>query len=1382
MSFQQLLERKSLTPGKEKKKADKELNFADFDAIRVSLASPEQILSWSYGEVRKPETINYRTFKPERDGLFCERIFGPVRDWECNCGKYKWVKNKGVICDRCGVEVTESKVRRERMGHIELAVPIAHVWFLRKSPSRIATLLNMKISDLEKVVYYARYMILEDFKDTDGKVLFNETQLLTEEEYQKIRQEYSGKVRIGIGASAVRDMLSKIDIPLEAADLHERVKKSTSDAERSRLVKRLRVVEAFQRSKVKPEWMVLTVLPVLPPDLRPLVPLEGGRFATSDLNDLYRRIINRNNRLKHIEGLRAPEVMIHNEKRLLQEAVDALIENGARGKVANGAGNRPLKSLSDILKGKQGRFRQNLLGKRVDYSGRSVIVVGPNLKLHQCGLPKEMALELFKPFIIRELMKKENVMLKAAKRMLERVKPEIWDILDQVTKHHPVMLNRAPTLHRLGIQAFEPVLIEGKAIQLHPLTCSAFNADFDGDQMAVHIPLSLESQLEARLLMLSANNLLSPASGRPIAVPSQDMVLGCNYLTKVKPGDVGEGKVFAGREEVEAAYQRQEISLHAKIKVRGINRMVETELSEKDMADAGKWKDWTTVGRVLFNRVVPQELGYSNIAMGKKELAELVDRCYRNLGHARTVQLLDDVKHMGFRFATRAGLSISIEDMLIPQTKDTLIKEAKVKAAEVERQAKLGAISESERYNLIIDLWTRVTDHISELMFHDMEKKELSVYKGADAKFNAIYMMANSGARGSSAQIRQLAGMRGLMAKPQKKLTGGVGEIIESPVISNFREGLSVLEYFISTHGGRKGLADTALKTADAGYLTRRLVDVANDVVVTQEDCGTIMGVSIGTLASGDEVIERLEERIVGRVAVDTVTHPLSDEVIIKAGEIIGGEAAKKVKEAEIDRIRIRSVLTCESPWGICAKCYGLNLATGRIATIGEAVGIVAAQSIGEPGTQLTLRTFHIGGAASRVVKRSQIIAGHDGAVRYMNIRLLKNKKNQQVVVSRNAELSVKEDSGKERDHFRIPYGARIEIAEGKMVSKGTKIAEWDPHAMPIITEYEGTVKLEDVIEGITVHQEKNKVTGLTERVIIEHRAERLHPQVAIIKGGKRVASYTLPVDTYLNVEDGMKVDEGHILAKIPQEVTKSKDITGGLPRVVELFEARRPRNACIVSEIPGVVKLGTTPKGGQKVIVTDDETGTVREYLIPHGKHLVVYEGDRVAVGEALTDGSINPHDILKVKDAKAVQEHLVNEIQEVYRLQGVVINDKHIEIIVRQMLANVRIAKSGDTELLSGEIVSKNRFKRINEQVLSSSGEPAEAQPVLLGITKASLSSESMISAASFQETTRVLTEASASGTMDYLRGLKENVIIGHLIPAGTGLRSHRHIVEGN
>ena len=1136
-----------------KKKLPGALNFAQFDAIRVSLASPEQILSWSYGEVRKPETINYRTFKPERDGLFCARIFGPIADWECLCGKYKRMKHRGVICDKCGVEVTLSRVRRERLGHIELASPCSHVWFFKGLPSRIGYLLDITLRELERVLYFEAFVVVDP-----GEVAeLSRGEVITDERKRQLDQEFGGKFVAMMGAEGIKELLKKVDIEGLSLEIREKMKTEVSQQKKLKYAKRLRVVESFRKSGNKPEWMILDVIPVIPPELRPLVPLDGGRFATSDLNDLYRRVINRNNRLKKLIELHAPDVIVRNEKRMLQEAVDALFDNGRRGRVLRGANNRPLKSLSDTLKGKQGRFRQNLLGKRVDYSGRSVIVVGPNLRLHQCGLPKEMALELFKPFIIRELMKKENVMLKAAKRMLERVKPEIWDILDQVTKHHPVILNRAPTLHRLGVQAFEPVLIEGKAIQLHPLTCAAFNADFDGDQMAVHIPLSLESQLEARLLMLSANNLLSPASGRPIATPSQDMVLGCNYLTKVKVGDHGEGKVFASREEVEAAYQRGEVSLHARVKVRGINRVVEPDLSPEDNSLASKWKDWTTVGRVLFNAVVPTEMGYVNISAGKKEMAELVDRCYRSLGHARTVALLDDLKQLGFRYATLAGLSISIQDMLIPKEKERFVKEAQAQTVEVERQAKLGLITESERYNKIIDLWTRVTDRISDLMFDEMKKQELTTFKEDEAKFNSIYMMANSGARGSAAQIRQLAGMRGLMAKPQKKLTGGIGEIIETPVISNFREGLSVLEYFISTHGGRKGLADTALKTADAGYLTRRLVDVANDVVITVEDCNTIMGVSIGTLSSGDEVIENLEERIVGRVALDTVTHPLSDEVIVKSGELITGDAAKKVKEAEIDRIRIRSILTCEAPWGICAKCYGLNLATGRMVGFGEAVGIIAAQSIGEPGTQLTLRTFHIGGTASRVVKRSQIVANHDGTVRFFNVRILKNKENQHIVVSRNAEISVREESGKERDHFRLPYGARMKVQENKAVQKGVLLAEWDPHAMPIITEYEGTVKLEDVIEGITVHQEKNKVTGLTERVIIEHRAERLHPQVAIINKSKRAAGYTLPVDTYLNVEDGSKVEAGDILAKIPQEVTKTKDITGGLPRVVELFEAR---------------------------------------------------------------------------------------------------------------------------------------------------------------------------------------------------------------------------------
>ena len=1353
-----------------KKKGLPPINFSDFDAIRLSVASPEEIRSWSHGEVRKPETINYRTFKPERDGLFCERIFGPVRDWECACGKYKYIKYKGTVCDRCGVEVTESRVRRERMGSIELAVPVVHIWYLRKAPSRIGTLLGMRLTDLEKVIYYARYVVYEDMKTEDGKVKFESKTLLTDEEFHKGRQEFGDKLKAGIGADAIHKLLEKINLEEETKVIRQKFADCESEAERNKLIKRLRIVEGFANSKSRPEWMVFNVLPVIPPDLRPLVPLEGGRFATSDLNDLYRRIINRNNRLKHIESLRAPEVMIHNEKRLLQEAVDALIENGARGKVVVGAGGRPLKSLSDILKGKQGRFRQNLLGKRVDYSGRSVIVVGPNLKMNQCGLPKEMALELFKPFIIRELMKRENITLKAAKRMLERVKPEVWDILEQVTRDIPIMLNRAPTLHRLGIQAFMPVLIEGKSIQLHPLTCAAFNADFDGDQMAVHVPLSLEAQLEAKILMMANNNILSPASGKPIAVPSQDMVLGVAYITKMKRGVKGEGHYFSSAEEVFSAFQNETISLHARIKVAGINKLREEGFSEEDQRNPDKWKDWTTVGRTILNTIVPKELGYVNTNISKKEVSKLVDRSYRELGAYRTAIFLDDLKKLGYHYATQAGLSISVKDFHIPPEKSELVKKAQAQVKEISKQAKMGIITDSERYNKIIDLWTHVTDQISDRMFEQMNKQEEDRWEEKAQKFNPVYMMADSGARGSRQQIRQLGGMRGLMQKPQKKLTGAVGEIIESPVIANFREGLSVLEYFISTHGGRKGLADTALKTADAGYLTRRLVDVGHDIVVTEPDCKTINGVSVGTLKSGEDVIELLEERIVGRVCLDNIVNPLSDEVLIKAGEMLSAEQANKVAQAGIDRVRIRSVLTCEADHGVCGKCYGLNLATGRMVEVGEAVGIIAAQSIGEPGTQLTLRTFHIGGTASRVIQRSQIVARENGTVRFHGIRTLLNRENQEICVSRNGFISIRETGGEERSHYEVRYGARVKVKESQKVEKGVLLVEWDPYSMPIITEEEGTVKLEDVIEGVTLHEEKNKITGLIERVIIEHRAEALHPQMVIIgKSGKKVATYPLPIDTNLVVQDGDQVKQCDILAKIPQEVSKSKDITGGLPRVAELFEARKPKNPSVISEIEGSVRLAATPKGGLKVIVTNEETGLQRDYGVPHGKHLVVYEGDRVGVGEPLVDGAVNPHDILKVKGAKEVQEFLVNEIQEVYRLQGVVINDKHIEIVVRRMLSNVVITKSGGTDFLVGEVIPKTKFELANKSV--KKGEQAEAQPVLLGITKASLASESFISAASFQETTRVLVEAATTGSMDHLKGLKENVIIGHLIPAGTG-----------
>ncbi len=1372
-----------LFPRPKFRKLSAQLDFSDFSSIRISIASPEQIRSWSYGEVKKTDTINYRTFRPERDGLFCERIFGPLRDWECNCGKYKYIKHKGIICDRCGVEVTESKVRRERMGHIELSSPVAHIWFLRKTPSRIATLLGMKMGEVEKVIYYTRYIVLEDFKDNQGKTILEKKQILNEDEHRKYKQEHGQKLKTGIGAEAIRQLLSEIDLKKEGEELRKKIQSSQSDSERNRLLTHLRILEGFLKSGCRPEWMILTVLPVIPPDLRPLVPLEGGRFATSDSNDLYRRIINRNNRLRHIMLLKAPEVMIHNEKRLLQEAVDVLFENGARGKVITGAGNRPLKSLSDIIKGKQGRFRQNLLGKRVDYSGRSVVVVGPNLKLHQCGLPKEIALELFKPFILRELMQQYNVTLRTAKRMLERAKPEVWDILEKVTKNHPILLNRAPTLHRLSIQAFEPVLVEGKAIQLHPLTCAAFNADFDGDQMAVHLPLSLEAQLEARLLMLASNNILSPASGRPISTPSQDIVLGCSYLTRDKIGDLGEGKVFSSKEEVFSAYQNNKIGLNARIKVYGINHNLNEGKKPQD------WEDFTTVGRIIFSEVIPSELGYVNEIIDKKNLSNLVEKCYHRLGLSRTVTLLDEVKKLGYHYATLAGLTMSISQMHIPEIKEEMISKAHTQVKEIERQAKEGIITEAERYNRIIDIWTHVTERITEAVFKEMSKfDELPVIFGEE-KFNSLLLIVGSGARGSREQVRQLCGIRGLMARPQKKITGEVGEIIESPVLSNFREGLTVLEYFISTHGGRKGLADTALKTADAGYLTRRLVDVAHDVVVTIEDCGTINGVRIGALRSGDEMIESLEERIVGRIVLDNVVGLLPDgkgefheEVLVEAGQMITSEQARKIEQAGIERIRIRSVLTCESPFGVCAKCYGLNLATGRLVNIGEAVGIIAAQSIGEPGTQLTLRTFHIGGTAARILKKFQAKVSRGGVVRHHNIRIIKTKEKQLINVSRNAVISIRELGGKEiKEHYEIPYGAKLYVKENQKVSSGELIAEWDPYILPILSEVEGIVKLLDVIEGTTLQEEKNRVTGLVERKIIEHRVDRLHPQVAILsKDGEKKAAYSLPVDAHLVVNNGDQVGIGTILAKLPQEVSRSKDITGGLPRVSELFEARKPKDSAIISEIDGVVKIVSTPKGTPKIIVTNEDTGFTREYNIPQGTHLLVYDGDRVSVGEPLTAGAINPHDILVVQGVKEVQEHLVNEVQQVYRLQGVTINDKHIEIIIRQMSFHVKITKRGDTKFLLGEIVKKNKFEEENQLMKKIGKQQAEAYPVLLGITKASLSSESFISAASFQETSRVLTEAAVRGEVDRLRGLKENVIIGHLIPAGTGLKEYQKVLS--
>jgi len=1382
--------------GKTKKRA-KELNYGAFNGIKIGLASPARIRNWSFGEVKKPETINYRTLKPERDGLLCERIFGPSKDYECACGKYRWVKFKGVVCDRCGVEVTEAKVRRERMGHIDLACPVAHIWFLRKSPSRIGIILDMRPTDLEKVVYYAAYVVLDDTKDpVTGRVEYNRGDVFTESQLNEVRKKYS-KIKVGIGANAIQHLLENIDMKVEIERIEKELAAIKNDADRSKAIKRLKILEGFQASNNRPEWMIMTVLPVLPPDLRPLVPLEGGRFATSDLNDLYRRIINRNNRLKHIEALRAPQVMIYNEKRLLQEAVDALIENGARGKVVLGAANRPLKSISDILKGKQGRFRQNLLGKRVDYSGRSVIVVGPNLKLNQCGLPKEMALELFKPFVLAELIKKENITLKVAKKKMEHADNEIWDILERVTRKHPVMLNRAPTLHRLGIQAFEPVLIEGLAIQLHPLTCAAFNADFDGDQMAVHVPISQEAQMEARMLMMATNNILSPASGRPIANPSHDMVLGINYITKIKIGEDGEGKFYNDKEEALTAHQHGVVDLHAKIKVRGMtdttHASVDFDAEAKTWKKSADWKDYVTVGRLIFFDSLPAKLDWKryNKVVGKKDLSNLVDECFKNpeVGHHETVLLLDRLMNLGFHYCTLSGLSISIADMSVPEKKAELITKAQKQVLAIEDQAKDGVITENERYNKIIDIWTKVNDKVADMMFEEMQKQDLRKYDKNEPRFNSIHMMQDSGARGSRQQVKQLAGMRGLMAKPQKKLTGGVGEIIENPILSNFREGLTVLEYFISTHGGRKGLSDTALKTADAGYLTRRLVDVAHNVVITSDDCGTINGVELKALQSGEEVIEPLSDRITGRVLLDDVKYNDAEgksKVIAKRGDIVTPDQAKEIEKRGIESVFCRSVLTCEAEVGICGKCYGQNLATGYQVEPGEAVGIIAAQSIGEPGTQLTLRTFHIGGTASRVLENTEARAKAKGRLEFRDVRTVKNRDGHDIVVSRGAIITVKYDDAKKfpAEDLKVSYGARIYVADKaevhgpteKTKNDGTMIAEWDPHTVPMITEHDGKAKYLDIKEGVTLHEERNKVTGIIERKIIEHRGTKRNPRIVVEHGTQVVGSHTLPTDTIIIVEQGEDVKKGDVLAKIHRDTAKTKDITGGLPRVAELFEVRRPKSAAIITKIEGLVSLGTTAKGLVEVSVKNEETGQVEAYAIPYGKHLVVYEGDRVAVGEALTDGAVDMHDLLSVKGVKEVQNYIVDAIQEVYRLQGVNINDKYIEIIVRQMLSNVKVTEPGGTSLLKGEIVHKTGFKAENQLAASTGHDPAQGEPVLLGISKASLASESFISAASFQETTRVLTDAATTNKVDHLKGLKENVIIGHLVPAGSGFATRK------
>ncbi len=1320
-----------------------------FDRISIKIASPQVIRSWSKGEVKKAETINYRTLKPEKDGLFCEKIFGPVRDWECNCGKYKGIKFKGITCDRCGVTVDHSSVRRDRMGHIELAAPVTHIWFFKAVPSRLSAILDIGLRDLEKVIYYEEYVVVDP-----GDSPLKKKELLTEEQYQEAVVKYGASFKAMIGAEAVSELLKEVDLDKHAEQLRSELSKEKEQTSGRRNTKTLKVLEDFRKSGNKAEWMILEILPVIPPDLRPLVPLDGGRFASSDLNDLYRRVINRNNRLKKLIELNAPEIIIRNEKRMLQEAVDALLDNGRHGRAVVAANNRPLKSLSDMLKGKQGRFRQNLLGKRVDYSGRSVIVVGPELSLNECGLPKQMALELFEPFIIKKLREKGFVhTIKGARRMVERGKIEVWDILDEVIKDHPVMLNRAPTLHRLSIQAFQPVLIEGKAIKIHPLVCTAFNADFDGDQMAVHVPLSLEAQIEVRVLMMSVNNLFSPADGRPIISPTQDIILGVSYLTKMKEGGKGENRIFADASEVITAYEDKEADLHAKIRLR-VDQVM--DIAEGNRID-GRQIIETTPGRVIFNRLLPSDFGFVNKELNKGLVGNIVAVCYKRYGHQRTIQLVDESKKLGFIYATLGGISIGMDDLLVPKEKQDVLKESRAEVSKVEEQYRRGIITDRERKSKVIDIWTHTTDKISDLLFKEMPK------------FNPIFIMADSGARGSKLQVRQLAGMRGLMAKPS-------GEIIENPITANFREGLTVLEYFISTHGARKGLADTALKTADAGYLTRRLVDVAQEVIIEEDDCGTLNGITVSAIIEGDEVVVSLKDRIAGRVALDNIVDIITDEVIVEQGLEITEEKAEMIERLGIERIRIRSVLTCESGRGVCSKCYGRNLASGRLVEIGDAVGVVAAQSIGEPGTQLTMRTFHIGGTASRTVEQSLYKSKNKGMVKYHGLRVT-DKNKEFVVLNRNGSISINDEQGRELERYTVPQGAFISVADGAEINKGVAFVRWDPYTIPILTEVGGKVKYEDIKEGQTIQEELNPVTKLTERIVVEHKQE-FHPQIVIASAaGEVMGIYPISVGAHILVKDGQTVDAGDMLAKIPRLVVKTRDITGGLPRVAELFEARRPKDPAVISEIDGFIEFGETKKG-QRVIVVKSPTGMSREYAIPHGKHPNVYKADKVAAGQQLTDGPVVLQDILRVCGDKVLQEYLVNEIQEVYRLQGVRINDKHIEVIIRQMLKKVRIENPGDSEFLVGQQVDKWTFRQANAEVLKKGGKPASATPLLLGITKASLTTDSFISAASFQETTRVLTEAAAAGKKDDLFGLKENVIVGHLIPAGTGFHTHREI----
>ncbi len=1349
--------------------------IADFDSIRISLASPEKIRSWSHGEVTKPETINYRTFKPERDGLFCARIFGPVTDWECLCGKYKRMKHRGVICDKCGVEVTLARVRRERLGHIELASPCSHVWFFKGLPSRIGHLLDITLRELERVLYFEAFVIVDPGDAPDLSM----GEVISDERKRQLDQEFPGKFVAMMGAEGIKELLKKADVEALSEEMRERMKTETSQQKKLKYAKRLRVVESFRKSGNKPEWMILDVIPVIPPELRPLVPLDGGRFATSDLNDLYRRVINRNNRLKKLMELHAPDVIVRNEKRMLQEAVDALFDNGRRGRVLRGANNRPLKSLSDTLKGKQGRFRQNLLGKRVDYSGRSVIVVGPELKLHQCGLPKKMALELFKPFIYHRLEQRGHcTTIKQAKELVEQQDPVVWDILEEVIKDHPILLNRAPTLHRLGIQAFEPVLVEGKALKIHPLVCTAFNADFDGDQMAVHIPLSPEAQIEASTLMLASNNILSPAHGGPIAIPTQDMVLGCYYLTKMRPGTKGEGRTFASTDDVLIALEMGEVETLTPIKLRHTGKVIDLSkafdsqnIVHTEPIEFVKQYMETTVGRVILNDHLPEEMPFINGLLKKKGLGQLVQYCYLKFGLHTTVAMLDEVKSLGFNYATRAGISIGIDDMVVPESKPMLVANAEKEVVAVEGQYQDGAITHGERYNKIIEIWSKVTERVSDEMFSAMEEDDRT-----GRYLNPIYIMADSGARGSKQQIRQLSGMRGLMAKPS-------GEIIETPIKANFREGLDVLQYFISTHGARKGLADTALKTADSGYLTRRLCDVAQDVIVSENDCGTTEGIYVEPIIESGEIIEPLRDRIVGRVALED-QFDFEGKLIVGVNEEITEDIANQIHSAGIERVKIRSVLTCESKRGVCVSCYGRNLATGRLVERGEAVGIISAQSIGEPGTQLTMRTFHIGGAATRVSEQSTQDAKSDGFAKFLGIHVVKNDKGELIAMNRNGIIAIVDDKQREKERYPVVYGAKILIEEGAPVKNNQILLEWDPYTFSILSEVSGVIHFKDLLEGLTMQERVDEVTGMSQLVVTDSPDEKRQPMILVrpdhasgtARGGDN-KKYLMPTHAHLMVRDGDTIHAADVLAKIPRETTKTKDITGGLPRVVELFEARKPRETAIIAEIDGVVKFGEVSKGMRKVYVIGDD-GEEREYSLPRGVHVNVQEGERLKAGEPLMDGPRNPHDILAVLGEKELQKYLVNEIQEVYRLQGVNINDKHLEVISRQMMRWVKVEDIGDTEFLPEEVVDKFRFRAENQRAIDQNQRPAEGKAVLLGITKASLLSDSFISAASFQETTRVLTEAAISGKVDYLKGLKENVIMGRLVPAGTGMAYYRQV----